>query len=183
MNAFANAPPRKPKPKPEEPPAQPSLPKPEPKVSAKRQQELDELNKMMEEEEAELEDFPPDVSEPPVAEESQETADTPLTATPTEPTGAEEPKRKRGKRKVMKKTTKRDEKGYLGITFREGFLTLVTKNEYVWESFSEEEEEEAPKVKKQIASAPPATAAPGDKKKGKAGPAGQKSLMSFFGKK
>ncbi|KAG4304518.1 hypothetical protein PORY_002228 [Pneumocystis oryctolagi] len=37
-------------------------------------------------------------------------------------------KKKRGRRKVLKKVTSRDKKGY-----------LVTKNEFVWESFSEDE--------------------------------------------
>ena len=48
-------------------------------------------------------------------EESQDTsitADSPQTIA-TDPI-PDEPKRKRGKRKVLKKTTKRDEKGYLG---------------------------------------------------------------------
>ena len=63
----------------------------------------------------ELEDFPPD-EVPVVQEESQETAvsgEFPPVATPP----SQEPKRKRGKRKVLKKTTKRDEKGYLGLSF------------------------------------------------------------------
>jgi DNA polymerase subunit Cdc27 len=49
-------------------------------------------------------------------EESQntaETTDSPQTVA-TDPV-PDEPKRKRGKRKVLKKTTKRDEKGYLGM--------------------------------------------------------------------
>jgi hypothetical protein len=62
----------------------------------------------------ELEDFPPDA---PAMEESQDTtvsADSPqiIAADPS----SQEPKRKRGKRKVLKRTTKRDEKGYLGST-------------------------------------------------------------------
>ena len=64
----------------------------------------------------ELEDFPPD---PAPVEESQSTAlsvDSPATAITEPPVAAEDqvPKRKRGKRKVLRKTTKRDEKGYLG---------------------------------------------------------------------
>jgi hypothetical protein len=64
---------------------------------------------------SELEDFPSD--EPPAAvqEESQDTAvsaESPFVATPP----SQDPKRKRGKRKVLKKTTKRDEKGYLGMS-------------------------------------------------------------------
>jgi DNA polymerase delta subunit 3 len=119
---------------------------------------------------SELEDFPPDA---PVVEESQETVtDTVATAdSPATDIPIDEPKRKRGKRKVLRKTTKRDEKGY-----------LVTKNEYVYESFSEDEESDVPKVKKQVPTKAPTSAA-GDKKKGKANAAGQKNLMSFFGKK
>jgi hypothetical protein len=59
----------------------------------------------------------------------------------------------------------------------ETLLIIVTKNEYVYESFSEDEDE-APKERKVNTH----VAYPGDKKKGK-GVAGQKSLMSFFGKK
>jgi hypothetical protein len=62
------------------------------------------------------------------------------------------------------------------------FLIVVTKNEYVYESFSEEEESDpAPKPMKRTSST--LSAGAGDKKKGKANAAGQKSLMSFFGKK
>lgn len=64
MSAFANAPPKKPAPaRKEEPPKTedsgiktepvPSLSKPMARVSAKRQQELDEINKMMEDDEPE----------------------------------------------------------------------------------------------------------------------------------
>ena len=57
----------------------------------------------------------------------------------------------------------------------------VTKNEYVYESFSEDEDSDAQVEKKPTSSAPkPASAAT---TKGKKDAAGQKSLMSFFGKK
>jgi hypothetical protein len=59
----------------------------------------------------------------------------------------------------------------------ETLLIVVTKNEYVYESFSEDEDE-TPKERKVHGH----FTHPGDKKKGK-GAAGQKSLMSFFGKK
>ena len=96
---------------------------------------------------------------------------------------SQDPKRKRGKRKVLKKTTKRDEKGYLGLSlFEEGGLILVTKNEYVYESYSEDEEDEEKVSKRSVPQAPPVKTE-GDKKKGKGAAAGQKSLMSFFGKK
>ena len=64
----------------------------------------------------ELEDFPADELPPAAEEESQDstmaTAESP--ATPATASQADEPKRRRGKRRVLKKTTKRDEKGYLG---------------------------------------------------------------------
>lgn len=90
------------------------------------------------------------------------------------------PRRRRGKRKVMKKRTTKDEDGY-----------LVTKEEAVWESFSEDEPEPAP-PKTAAATAKPAfgkstqsqsqsQGKPGAKK----GMTGAKSgsIMSFFGKK
>jgi hypothetical protein len=131
----------------------------------------------------ELEDFPPDEVPVVAQEESQDTAvsaESPIMATPP----SQDPKRKRGKRKVLKKTTKRDEKGYLGLSlFEEGGLILVTKNEYVYESYSEDEEDEEEKVSKRSVPQAPPVKTEGDKKKGKGAAAGQKSLMSFFGKK
>ena len=58
---------------------------------------------------------------------------------------------------------------------------IVTKNEYVYESYSEEEEEDVEKAPRKTATLPVKTE--GEKKKGKQAAAGQKSLMSFFGKK
>jgi hypothetical protein len=61
-------------------------------------------------------------------------------------------------------------------------LIIVTKNEWVYESFSEDEEEvDTPREKKGVVHT--SSASVGEKKRGKAGAAGQKSLMSFFGKK
>ena len=165
-------------------------PKREPRISVKRQKELDELNKMMEDDESEgvhcpevhayleLEDFPPEAaveeSATPMLVDSQ-----PQEA--VEPAD-EEPKRKRRKRKVLRKTTKRDEKGYLGIVMLRSILMVVTKNEYVYESFSEEEDEaEVQKEKKVIHQGPTTHVA--ERKKGKGSAAVQKSLMSFFGNK
>jgi DNA polymerase subunit Cdc27 len=59
-------------------------------------------------------------------------------------------------------------------------LISVTKNEYVYESFSEDDESDATKEKRSAVQGPAHTG--GDKKKGKGAAAGQKSLMSFFGK-
>jgi DNA polymerase delta subunit 3 len=98
------------------------------------------------------------------------------------PPPPQDPKRRRGKRKVMKKRTAKDEDGY-----------LVTKEEAVWESFSEDEPEPAPASKPQLKSsqsqqtqgkAGPGAGA-GAKKKGSAaaGGGGGKGIMSFFGKK
>jgi DNA polymerase subunit Cdc27 len=96
----------------------------------------------------------------------------------------EEPKRRRGRRKVIRKKTTKDEEGY-----------LVTREEAVWESFSEEEPEPA---KSSLKSSVPAGAgrglissqsqqlksSTGGGKGGKGGAAkGGGSIMSFFGKK
>jgi len=62
----------------------------------------------------------------------------------------------------------------------------VTKHDWVYESFSEDEDsDDVPKLKKvaPVAMSSDAPAAAGDKKKGKQAAGGQKSLMSFFGKK
>ena len=88
------------------------------------------------------------------------------------------PKRKRGKRKVMKKRTTKDEDGY-----------LVTKEEAVWESFSESDNELEKKAgplqksafgktqSSQPSSQKTAAGAKAGAKKGKG------DIMSFFGKK
>ena len=87
---------------------------------------------------------------------------------------ASAPKRRRGKRKVMKKRTTKDEDGY-----------LVTKEEAVWESFSEDEPEPKPKP-----APPPMKPAPAkaqsQPKAGGGKSAAKKAggnIMSFFGKK
>ncbi|KAH7355229.1 DNA polymerase subunit Cdc27 [Rhexocercosporidium sp. MPI-PUGE-AT-0058] len=73
--------------------------------------------------------------------------------------------RRRGRRRVMKKKTVKDDEGY-----------LVTKEEPVWESFSEDEPVEKPKQKIQAATTTAKT-------KKSAAKAGQGNIMSFFGKK
>lgn len=86
--------------------------------------------------------------------------------------------RRRGKRKVMKKKTKKDEEGYLGeysfcVRPAQYLLTdSVTVEEPVWESFSEDEPAAPPKKK-------PALSSTGSKGK----KAGQGNIMSFFSKK
>jgi len=88
------------------------------------------------------------------------------------------PRRRRGKRKVMKKRTMKDDEGF-----------LVTREEEGWESFSEVEPEPRPQAKK---AAFPQTAAPGKSQsqtqkssapKSSAGAGKKKDIMSFFGKK
>ncbi|KIX08748.1 uncharacterized protein Z518_03405 [Rhinocladiella mackenziei CBS 650.93] len=85
------------------------------------------------------------------------------------------PRRRRGKRKVMKKRTTKDEDGY-----------LVTKEEAVWESYSEDEPEPAPTQRKK--EMPRSSFGGGTGKTqsqvGKSGAAKRGgSIMSFFGKK
>ncbi|KAI9724120.1 MAG: hypothetical protein M1812_000839 [Candelaria pacifica] len=83
-----------------------------------------------------------------------------------EPTVTVSGGRRRGKRRVMKKKTVKDDEGY-----------LVTREEPGWESFSEEE----PKPQKPKTPAPTSSASSKAKKSG--GKPGQGNLMSFFSKK
>jgi DNA polymerase delta subunit 3 len=85
-----------------------------------------------------------------------------------------EPTRRRGRRKVMKKRTMKDEEGY-----------LVTKEEVVWESFSEDEPASQPKPKAAFptkTSSQPKSSSGTGKASGKATGKGA-NIMSFFGKK
>ncbi|KAF4555611.1 DNA polymerase subunit Cdc27-like protein [Elsinoe fawcettii] len=79
--------------------------------------------------------------------------------------------RRRGRRRVMKKRTVKDEEGY-----------LVTKEEAAWESFSEEDVPPPSKKAKPSIMAQAAAKSTGDKG-GKKGGKGQNSIMSFFAKK
>ncbi|EMD86266.1 hypothetical protein COCC4DRAFT_39394 [Bipolaris maydis ATCC 48331] len=129
-----------------------------------REERAERLRKMMEDDDEDMPDAP-------AAVESQ----TETTPTATATADAAEPAedeatftvtngRRRGRRRVMKKKKVKDEDGY-----------LVTKEEAVWESFSEEEP--APKKAK------PAPAKPASSAKGKnAGKKGQGSIASFFKK-
>ncbi|KAJ5873951.1 uncharacterized protein N7529_002381 [Penicillium soppii] len=126
-----------------------------------RKEREERLKKMMDDDEADDEEMPD-------AEEEPEREPTPIEQPPpSKPAELKEHVtvnggRRRGKRQVMKKTTVKDEEGF-----------LVTREEPTWESFSEDEP--APKKK-------PAVNVP----KGKAGKAqgqGQGNIMSFFGKK
>ncbi|KAI9797663.1 MAG: hypothetical protein M1825_005722 [Sarcosagium campestre] len=127
------------------------------------------LRKMMEDDDDEAMIDPPVSSE----EESQgspaiETS--PIAVAQPEREKSEEPVvtvsngRRRGKRKIMKKLTVKDEEGF-----------LVTREEPVWESFSEDEPLLASKVKAT------SVAAKGAKKAG--AKVGQGNITSFFAKK
>lgn len=88
-----------------------------------------------------------------------------------------EPKRRRGKRKVMKKKTMKDEDGY-----------LVTKEEAVWESFSEDEPElKSAKAPFSSSSTNGSSQAKSTAGKSSGKPAGSGKggggIMNFFGKK
>ncbi|KAK5103169.1 CDC27 protein [Lithohypha guttulata] len=87
------------------------------------------------------------------------------------------PKRRRGKRKVMKKKTVKDEEGF-----------LVTREEEAWESFSEDEPEPVPAKKSALPPSKVMAAKNQPQKsfapKTNAGAGGKKKdIMSFFGKK
>ena len=135
------------------------------KARSARSQRAEELRKMMEDDEEEVENTDkaatPDVSQDFAAidEPSAHREPTPELA-PVVSGG-----RRRGRRKVMKKKTIKDEEGY-----------LVTKEEPAWESFSEDEPDS------QKERAPVSSASLKGRKTGVAKP-GQGNIMSFFGKK
>ena len=96
--------------------------------------------------------------------------------------------RRRGRRKIMKKKTLKDDEGYLGsytlrldrYVLRSKFTAIqyiVKKEEPAWESFSEDEPV-APKDR-----APASTAPLSGKGKKTGGKPGQGNIMSFFSKK
>jgi DNA polymerase delta subunit 3 len=114
-------------------------------------------------------DTPSEISQPKKAE-------TPKEEEP-EPTVTVQNGRRRGKRRVMKKKTVKDEEGYLGkhglaLSSNIRLPSPVTKEEAVWESFSEDEPE-------------PKRAKPAPKPSLKGKPAakkGQGNIASFFKK-
>ncbi|KAH7395191.1 DNA polymerase subunit Cdc27 [Phaeosphaeria sp. MPI-PUGE-AT-0046c] len=127
-----------------------------------REERQEKLRKMMEDDDEDMLDAPVEAESQPdqslVAD-----ADTPEPSQ-GEATVSVENGRRRGKRRVMKKKKVKDEDGY-----------LVTKEEAVWESFSEDEPQ--PKKPK------PAPPKPASSAKGKpAGKKGQGSIASFFKK-
>ncbi|KAL2000546.1 hypothetical protein VTN02DRAFT_2933 [Thermoascus thermophilus] len=140
------------------------------KTRESRKEREERLKKMMEDDDEEMPDAPDTPAEP-----AETAAEEPA---PEEPKPADKPEpkqelkeqvsvqggRRRGRRQVMKKKTIKDEEGY-----------LVTVEEPVWESFSEDEPAPPPKKK-------PALGGPSSKGKGGA-KNGQGSIMSFFAKK
>ncbi|KAH5407493.1 hypothetical protein HBI47_171510 [Parastagonospora nodorum] len=127
-----------------------------------REDRQEKLRKMMEDDDEDMPDAPIETESQPAATPASN-AETPE-STQGEATVIVENGRRRGKRRVMKKKKVKDEDGY-----------LVTKDEAVWESFSEDEPE--PKKLKT------ATTKPSSSTKGKpAGKKGQGSIASFFKK-
>ncbi|OJD35557.1 dna polymerase subunit cdc27 [Diplodia corticola] len=136
------------------------------KARAEREARDRKLRDMMDEDDDEtMQDAPTAALEEPEESEEQ-SVDAPAQSEP-EPEKKEEITvsngRRRGRRRVAKKRTYKDDDGY-----------FVTKEEQVWESFSEDEPQ--PKKPK------PTPAAAAKPKKG-GGKQGQGSIMSFFAKK
>ncbi|PGH36013.1 DNA polymerase delta subunit 3 [[Emmonsia] crescens] len=132
------------------------------KRESKKERE-EKLRKMMEDEEmADAPELPP--TEEPELAETLQSEEAPK-AEPEEEVSA--PKgRRRGRRQVMKKITTKDEEGY-----------LVTQEEPVWESFSEDEAPPPVKRKPAVSVNPKPANNKGSQK------TGQGNIMSFFGKK
>ncbi|KAK4949042.1 hypothetical protein LTR10_012415 [Elasticomyces elasticus] len=130
-----------------------------------------ELQAMMEQEDEVMEDAAgnsPEIAEPDADEGAIDKPDSQAADEPNETVQVENGRR-RGRRRVMRKKTVKDEDGY-----------LVTKEEAAWESFSEDEP--APKkikVPPTTSMNKPAAAAAGKK----SAKPGQGNIMSFFGKK
>jgi DNA polymerase delta subunit 3 len=158
-----------------------------PEGKSKKEREA-ELQAMMDQEDEVMEDAADDTPDN-VAEEDERALDKAQEAKPEEPkeTVTVENGRRRGRRRVMKKKTVKDEDGYLGKFIYSSNSKrascridngAVTKEEAAWESFSEDEP--APKkIKAQPAAS--TTSRPAAKKGG--AKAGQGNIMSFFSKK
>ncbi|KAF1944353.1 hypothetical protein EJ02DRAFT_341034 [Clathrospora elynae] len=126
-----------------------------------REDRAEKLRKMMEDDDEDMPDAPAADSQPEVTPPAAADTPEPIEG---EPTITVQNGRRRGRRRVMKKKKVKDEDGY-----------LVTKEEAVWESFSEDE----PQPKKHK----PAPAKPANSAKGKnAVKKGQGSIASFFKK-
>ncbi|CAG8170719.1 unnamed protein product [Penicillium salamii] len=125
-----------------------------------RKEREERLKKMMDDDEADDEEMP-DVDEEPTRELTPVEAPPPIKPAELKEEVTVNGGRRRGKRQVMKKTTVKDEEGF-----------LVTREEPTWETFSEDE----PAPKKPAVNVPKAKAS---KPQGQ----GQGNIMSFFGKK
>ncbi|MCJ1265569.1 hypothetical protein MMC22_005449 [Lobaria immixta] len=138
------------------------------KPSNSKSEREERLRKMMDDEDEVMEDV---IGEPGhLSAGSQQSAsidkNEPFQEPSPEPQVVVSGGRRRGRRKIMKKKTLKDDEGY-----------LVTKEEPAWESFSEDE----PVARKDRA---PASNAPSSGKgKRVGGKPGQGNIMSFFGKK
>ncbi|KLJ09107.1 DNA polymerase delta subunit 3 [Blastomyces silverae] len=128
-----------------------------------RKEREEKLRKMMEDEEMTDAPEPVTTEEPESAETSQpeEAPKAELEEETSAPKG-----RRRGRRQVMKKKTMKDAEGY-----------LVTKEEPVWESFSEDEAPPPAKRKPAVSVTPKPSSNKGTQK------TGQGNIMSFFGRK
>ncbi|KAI2641238.1 hypothetical protein GGS21DRAFT_503653 [Xylaria nigripes] len=129
-----------------------------------------ELRRMMEESDEEKEEKEPEeVEEEP---EPPKPEPAPKAEKPAEVVSSTSGGRRRGRRRVVRKKQVMDEKGY-----------LVTYQETVWESFSEDEAPPPPKAKP-VKVAPAAKSKRGAKGGAKGVPKeGQGNIMSFFSKK
>ncbi|OAG10063.1 uncharacterized protein CC84DRAFT_1138243 [Paraphaeosphaeria sporulosa] len=127
-----------------------------------REEREQKLQEMMEADGTSVLDMPDAPTEETDSQDAPIDKETPNQPAESEATVTVQGGRRRGKRRVMKKKKVKDEDGY-----------LVTKEEAVWESFSEDEPE--PKKAKPT---PKPTVAKGKKNGGK----GQGSIASFFKK-
>ncbi|OTB01097.1 hypothetical protein M426DRAFT_323747 [Hypoxylon sp. CI-4A] len=125
-----------------------------------------ELRRMMEESDEEEAEKPESPAEEPMEEEAPPPEPEPKAEEPAEIISSSGDGKRRGRRRVMKKKQITDKKGY-----------LVTVQEPVWESFSEDEAPPPPKAKSAPVKSEPAA------KPKKAAVKGQGNIMSFFSKK
>jgi DNA polymerase subunit Cdc27 len=198
MSAFANAPPKRREVKEEGgaivtalTTAKPGSPEPTARISAKRQAELDKVNRMMEDEEPEgshslamlIQNWKISLSRKKKAQLPLKTVRTPKWPIPQlqwNPRPRPQVNRRNENAENEKYLRKRPSgtRKDIWVVLLSKVLTIVTKNEYVYESFSEDEESDVLVEKKSGREAPVKSNG-----KGKKDVAGQKSLMSFFGKK
>ncbi|KAL9130635.1 MAG: hypothetical protein Q9175_006970 [Cornicularia normoerica] len=137
-----------------------------PRTSKSQSERAEQLRKMMEDEDEEMEDTVDGAQQISQHKESVDAPTSQKESSP-EPPVVVNGGRRRGRRNVLKKKTIKDEEGY-----------LVTKEEPAWESFSEEES--PPQKQKTPASTSTSSMGKGKKLGGKPG---QGNIMSFFGKK